>query len=498
VSATTARARRDAFVLGLVGFGVMAAYLALQRGALGSWDGKAMASVGQNLAKHGSLKECCRGFGSYPLDPGPYAKAGIGYSLVLAPLWLLQLGSDPHGATWLGLANPLLLAFTAVVVTKTGLLLGWRRSSAVLAALAFALLTMAPLYSAEFFSEPGVTFGSSLMVLGFVVWQDRLGAGALLVGTGTAVAILFRPDSIVILGLIVPLLALFHSRDELMAKWRTWLPHVAVPVGLAVAWTLWYDSLRYGNPFKLGYSGVYDTEGFSTPLLRGVAELVWSPGKSFFLYSPILLAALPGLVWLSRRRPPLTVVIVSMCVLRVGFYARWYTPEGGNSWGPRFLLPLCAVLAIPLGEAFEHVRTRRDRARRTGLATLGGLAAVSVVVQVSSILVSYRDVFPGIGDVNDASPALRSLALERKHRYLWTFGDNHIVWNLRHIGSTHVSMPLYWFDGRATVFGVVMIGLAAVICAGAVGVAALADRIETPMASGTAEPRDPLRVVSAR
>lgn len=497
MSTSVARARRDSLLLWLVAFGVMATYLAVQRGALDSWDGKAMASVGQNLVKHGSLKECCNGFGSYPHDPGPYAKAGIGYSLVLAPLWLLQLGSDPHGAAWLGLANPLLLTATTVVIAKTGLLLGWRRSAAVLSALAFALLTMAPLYSAEFFSEPGVTFGSSLMVLGFVVWHERLGAGALLVGTGTAVGILFRPDSILILGLIVPLLALFHSRDELVAKWRTWLPRLAVPVGLAVAWTVWYDSLRYGNPFKLGYSGVYDTEGFSTPLLRGVGELVWSPGKSFFLYSPILIAALPGLVWLSRRRRPLTVVIVAMCVLRVGFYARWYTPEGGNSWGPRFLLPLCAVLAIPLGEAFEHLHTLRDRARRTALVTVGGLAAVSFVVQLSSLLVSYRDVFPGIGDVNDASPALRSLALERKHRYLWTFGDNHIVWNLRHIGSTRVSLPLYWFDHGATVFGVVMLGLAAVMCAGAVGIAVLADRIEHT-ASGPAQSGEALLVVSAR
>ncbi|MDQ1534269.1 MAG: hypothetical protein QOF28_2030, partial [Actinomycetota bacterium] len=194
---STARARRDLVLLGFIGIGVMAAYLAVQRAELDSFDGKAMASVAQNLLLHHSVKECCNGFGAFPRDPGPYAKEGIGYSLLLVPLWHFQLTrGNPDGAAWLGLANPLLLTVTTLVIAKTGLVLGWRRSAAVLAALAFALLTMAPIYSAEFFAEPGVTLGTALVILGFAVWQQRLGAGALLVGVGIALATLFRPDSI--------------------------------------------------------------------------------------------------------------------------------------------------------------------------------------------------------------------------------------------------------------------------------------------------------------
>ena len=358
---SAARARRDFMLLSFVAIGVMAAYLAMQRGELDSFDGKAMASVGQNLLLHHSLKECCDAFGAYPRDPGPYAKFGIGYSILLAPLWHYQLTSNPEGALWLGLANPLLLTATTVVIAKTGLVLGWRRSSAVLAALAFALLTMAPIYSAEFFAEPGVTFGASLLILGFVVFQQRTGAGALLIGLGVAVATLFRPDSIVLLGLTVPLILLFHSRADLLATLRSWLPPLAVPIGVVVTWTLYYDFLRYRNPFQVGYSGVYDFRGFSTPLISGIALQLWSPGKSFFVYSPILLAAIPGFVLLARRRRPLAVVIAVVFALRILLYARWWTPEGGNSWGPRFLLPLCAVLAIPLGEAFEHLHEMRAR-----------------------------------------------------------------------------------------------------------------------------------------
>jgi hypothetical protein len=487
VGASRARARRDLTLLVLLGVGVMAAYLAIQRGDVDVWDGKAMSSVGLNLIQHGSLKECCRAFGAFPRDPGPYAKYGIGFSLLLAPLWHFQLHANPKGAVWLGLANPMVLAATTVIIAKTGLVLGWRRSAAVLAALAFAPLTMAPLYSTEFFAEPGVTLGAALVLLGFVVWQQRAPTGALLIGIGTAIAILFRPDSIILVLPVVPLMLLFRSRRDVVSTWRSWILALAVPIGLALAWTFFYDSLRYGNPFQVGYSGYYDARGFSTPPAHGVALLLWSPGKSFFLFSPILIAAIPGLVWLARRRPPLAVVVVTLFVLRVAFYARWWTPEGGNSWGPRFLLPLCAVLAIPLGETFEHLHLLRDRARRAAIWGLGGLAAMSVVVQLSSLLVSYRDIFTGIYDVK-SFPAAQQLAVldQREHRFVWTFGGNHIVWNLSHVGSTQVSSPLYWFHHGPSVFGLGMLALAAVMCAGAVAWAVLSDRIERQQESGPA------------
>jgi hypothetical protein len=364
-----------------------------------------------------------------------------------------------------------------VVILKTGRVLGWRRSSATLAALAFALLTMAPLYSTEFFAEPGVTFGAALLMLGFARWDQRFASGPFVIGLGTAVAILFRPDSIILFGPIIPLMVLFRSRAELLATWRSWVLQVGIPIGLAVGWTLYYDQLRYGNPFQVGYDRFYDSQGFSTPVLRGVGLLMLSPGKSFFVYSPILLAAIPGIVWLARRRMPLAVVIVAMCVLRIAFYARWWTPQGGNSWGPRFLLPLCAVLAVPLGVVFERLHGLGRRARRSVIPALAVLTVASVAVELSSLLVSYKDMFLVIYNVNAVPVRLHAAVIrQREHRYFWTFGGNQVVWNLRHIGSTQVHSPLHWFQNGATAFGVGMVALAVIACAGAVAVAFLSDR----------------------
>jgi hypothetical protein len=473
------RARRETVLMTLVGIGVLAAYLALERGQIDSWDGKAMASVAQNLLQHHSLKECCRAYGAFPRDKGPYAKFGIGFTALLVPLWHFQLVSHPGGATWLGLANPLLLAATAVIIVKTGLVLGWRGSSAALTGLAFAFLTMAPLYSTTFFAEPGVTFGSALLVLGFVLWERRARAGALVIGVAIATSILFRPDSIILIAPLVVFMVLFRSRDFLVRTWRSWIAWLAIPIGLALGWTFFYDSLRYGSPFQVGYSGAYDSRGFSSPLRHGAVLLLFSPGKSFFVYSPILIAAIPGMVLLVRRRLPLAVVIGVMFALRVAFYSRWWTPEGGNSWGPRFLLPLCAVLAIPLGEAIDHVHDLPDRARRAVITGFGVLVGASILVEISSLLVSYRDIFTGIYNLSALPASIQHIVFhQRLHSYFWTIGGNHIAWNLGHIGSKKVEMPLYWFHDGATLFGVAMLALAALACSSAIALASRSDRIE--------------------
>jgi hypothetical protein len=458
----------ERLLLALLAGGVFALYLALEQGRIPSWDGRAIASVGQSLYLHGSVKECCNAFRAFPLDHLQYSKYGIGLSLLLAPLWGLQLHTHPNGATWLGLANPLLLVGTTVLIAKTGLALRWRTSTAVLSALAFALLTMAPMYSTEFFAEPGVTFGATLALYGFVEWPRESTRAGLLVGLGVAIAVVFRADSLLLVTPIVPALALHGGFRVPRAIWLRRIAGLAVPIGAAVAWTLAYDRIRFGNPLSFGYNGPYDRLGFSTPLLHGIAVLLWSPGKSLFVYSPILLVALPGLWFLARTHRPVAIAVVLLCVVRVCFVARWWTPEGGEAWGPRFLLPLCALLAIPLGAAIERLRRTDGAVRVAAVAAVCGLVAASVVVQFASVAVPYQAVFGSIFDVRSVPVPLRHATEDARYRrYIWTFGGNHVVWNLEHLASQRWA-DLYWFRHGPTVFGVAMLLLAAAGCVAAV------------------------------
>jgi hypothetical protein len=455
-------------MLGCLGLGVLAAYVALARGQLTSWDGEIMASVGRSIWQHGSLTKCCRAFGADPSDTSKYSKYGIGYSLAVAPLWGLQLRFAPNGALFLGLANPFLLAGSAVALARTGLILGWRSSTAILTSLAFALLTLAVFASTSFLAEPGVTFGFALAVLGFTTWRADPRRGAAYMGFGIAIAILFRPDSLALSAPLLACLLLARSDRIHFSQWRSWAFNLVAPIAAAFGWTLYYNNLRYGSLTGSGYTSSGDSRGFSTPLLHGLNILLLSPGKSFFVYSPILLLGLPGLYWLARRRPSLAAAIALLSVLRVGFYARWWTPVGGASWGPRFLVPVCVLLAVPLGEVIERAHSAPSRAVRIALvASLGAFAALSAVVQFASVAVPYKQVIGQVDNLGHATGAARAaLGAAHMHRYLWTFGGSHIVRNLAETRGAHFS-ALYFFTGGHNRSGVILLVLAVLGCTSA-------------------------------
>lgn len=106
-----------------------------------------------------------------------------------------------------------------------------------------------------------------------------------------------------------------------------------------------HNALRFGDAPRFGYAG----EGFTTPLVEGVAGLLLSPGKSVLLYTPPLaLAALLGRRFWRRQRA-LAEFLALAWGLALIFYGAWWAWHGGWSWGPRFLVPLLPLSCLPLG-----------------------------------------------------------------------------------------------------------------------------------------------------
>jgi hypothetical protein len=476
-SESTRRVRRlDWLVVSTVAAACSVGSVAFQRGFLQSWDEYAVASVARNLWFHGSLRECCNAFQAFPLDHSGYAKFGVGMSLVMAPLWGLNGSASPSHAIWLTLSGPLLLAGAAAAIARTGVVLNWRRSTVVITTLAFAFATMAAFYSATTFSEPGVTLGTAIALLGFATWNVRGSrSGPWLLGGGVALAALFRPDSFLLVGIMIPGVLLFTRPGVLARTWSRWIPGVVTPLVVVAAWTLVYNVVRFGSAFNFGYGGPYDTRGFSTPLLHGVALQLVSPGKSFFLYSPILVAALPGLIWLWLKHGAVAVVIIGLCVARVCFYARWWTPIGGASWGPRFLLPLCALLAIPLGAAIDHVRELAGARRLVATASFIALGAISIAVQVLALSTNYKITEHAAIDSGGIPAALvAKVVSERTHDLNWTWGGSPLRRALPL--AQHEPSVLHWFGHGRWLTGTALL-LAAAFLVGIASVAALrADR----------------------
>ena len=200
-------------------------------------------------------------------------------------------------------------------------------------------------------------------VSGQALWQH---GGAALALTVSLLALFDK--RFVLAGLAITAMAAFRLTTPVLAifllpligrRWQDWLRFLlaAAPLPLALAV---YNTVAFGSPLKQGYgssriTGAADVG--SGHILDGVPGLLVSPGRGLFVYSPVLLFAIAGLV-LGRKQ-----LLYRLCALSFAAYvvivaniSQWW---GGEGFGARKLaeaLPLLAVLLVP---AVDAIVTRR-------------------------------------------------------------------------------------------------------------------------------------------
>lgn len=426
--------------------------LGVQRGVLVSLDGNVYWKVSQSIVHRRSLMPVLPAGWDQLKIHTPYSSFGIGMSLWLIPFVWLQDRIDPNGQGIVTVANPLMLAACVALLVTIVQRLKVRNWIAAAAALSFGVLTTALFHSTEGFAEPGVTFCLLLTVLGLLIWRDGTPRAAWLVGIGLAGSVLFRTDSVVT---ILPLLAIVPfviSKKTLTSTMRAWVPALLVPVFIVGAWTGWYNNLRYGSPLTAGYPG----QGFTNKLIYGLDELVVSPGKGLFWYAPIVILGAVGLKASWTRERFLTLFIAALFVGRIIFYARWNSPEGGVGWGPRFMLPICALALIPAAIWIEAKLDRPSFRRNLALAFAGLLVALGLVVNLVSVWVPYEQY---VNDIRFAKPGETQAQVDvRLNQYVHDIPASHIVANWRRLDHAR-PFPLKHFDGGPSPIAVLAIGI---------------------------------------
>lgn len=385
--------------------------------------------------------------GEFGPDGQVFSKKGPAPALLAVPWywllrWIAQLEIEIGLLQGTLLWNGIVTALTAALLWLTARQLGYNDRTGAVLGLFFGLGTIAWPYANHFFGEPLSAFALLLTFYSLLcyrnlqqtrwLWLAGLGAGIAII-TVTAHALLVA--ILLAYWLFGELQLWLASRQEQSAPAFSLRPVLAAsslitPLLLASAFLLWYNRIRFGDPFATGYH--FDSgEGFTTPIWQGLWGLLISPYRGVFWHTPIFLATLFGFLPFLRRHRDEGWLIAALSLTLIGLYSTWWMWWGGFAWGPRFLVPLSPFWILILAPLVEETITRSqpaDRRRRSWAERLQSLDRrgvlllalffCSFVVQILAVSVNYvnyesrlRERFPSdFSDPLAFPPPAQSLA----------------------------------------------------------------------------------------
>jgi hypothetical protein len=353
---------------------------------------------------HGESCDISWWHGNYYANKAPgLAIATVPWYLAVKALNLLRpdpasAAAYPRAMRAMPRRNIWLMALWGSVLPALGLLLLVRRfaerisaGSGTPAAAILAFATLLSPFGGLYFSHAlsaFLVFASFAAVAGPTTVRRAAAAGLL---AGAAVVVEY-PNGIIALVVAAYILAYPGERQRRIAAY---LVAFAAGVSPLIAYGWW----TFGTPLHLSYVGAvlipgitgHDVLGANSTGFFGVEVpsvgrglAILAANKGLLAVSPVLALAPSGIVLLwreSRRRE--AAAITAVVVLYVLYNAGYYSPLGGATPGPRFLVAILPFLAVAVAAT-----TQRHR------LTLALLATASTLVLLAADLTQPLISFP--------------------------------------------------------------------------------------------------------
>jgi hypothetical protein len=359
-------------------------YVLTGQGSIQSADGKIMFLLTQAMVENHSVS--FSEIVSLSDTPGPqYSKYGLGMSVLAIPFYLFGkllsflLGIEASLATQftVSMINAMLTALSCLMVFRIATeRFEFTLRIGLFLALGFGLSTIAWYYSEDFMSEPATTF----FLLSAVYWvtgKDRATRDLLWAGTFLALAVSCRLAALVVIPgfIFYQWMVWAESAEKDIKQLVMDLLRPAIPVVAVLMLIMIYNYLRFGGPLETGY------EKISGRFLLGFFGILFSPGKSLFLFNPLtLFGCLACMLFLREQRKTAWLfgwLIVSHLLL----FSFWHSWQGGMSWGPRLMLVVLPYLILPIGFLL------REHKQAVKIPVLLALV-VGILIQLPSVTVN--------------------------------------------------------------------------------------------------------------
>jgi hypothetical protein len=293
---------------------------------------------------------------------------------------------------------------------------------AVLIGLSYGLGSYAFPHALTLFTEPG----TALMVIAAVYYAFRASNSSsrrdlIACGLCAGGALLFRVSAVLFVPIFgIWLLVVSARSKEIRSVIRAgWWYAIGAFASLAVL--LFVNAWRYHDPLNFGYQIGAATKQ-SSSVLDGLSGQLFSAGKSLFLYAPIAIVVVLGIVRSFRGFPYEMALLGAIVAANLLFFARVQFWAGDWAWGPRYVqivLPCIAAMAAPLMDL------RIWRRVLAGLTVLGFAFSA-----LPAVLVRFAYIFPAANWLHPLSAS--NAHAELLHTWHW----QQIVWQLRLLPHT--------------------------------------------------------------
>jgi hypothetical protein len=361
-------------------------YFLTGQGSIQSSDGKIMYLLTQALVENQSLSFSESVTVAEAQGP-QYSKYGLGMSVIAIPFYILGkvlsvlLGIEASMATQftVSMINAILTAFSCVMIYHFALdRLSFRSSTGLFLAAGFGLSTIAWYYSEDFMSEPATT----LFLLSAVYFATNpnkqiKNRSLLIAGVFLACAVSCRLSTL----LAVPGFIFYHwmmwKDEQKAAEIGADIFRAALPVAVVLIIIMAYNYVRFEDLFKTGY----EKGGFGGRFLVGIYGILFSPGKSIFLYNPLTIFGCLAFTRFLAVNRKVALFFVWLILSHLLMFSFWHSWPGGMGWGPRLMLVVMPYLIIPVGFLWEAFT------KEIKLPLLVALV-LGIIVQIPSITVN--------------------------------------------------------------------------------------------------------------
>ena len=138
---------------------------------------------------------------------------------------------------------------------------------------------------------------------------------------------------------------------------------MTVPILACGLFVLWYNWINFGDPFTTAYEYVplfVNFQHFLNPMMNGIRVLLFSNAHGLFLFTPLVFLAVISIPFSLRRHPSLTTLSLSIFIMLILYYSKYWKPDGGLNYGIRFLLPALPLFMINLASLLEELHERKN------------------------------------------------------------------------------------------------------------------------------------------